>query len=103
MATNYNVISNQNWADFYEKIKTVGEYKINHKFYIKFLKDAYLEGVLLGNLTPQTPKYEVTKYVHLEFWKYIDWNASKHNKFKNKNLGLAIRKIYVDSLNKILD
>jgi len=104
MATNYGVISNQNWTDFYEKLRAVGRYKINYNKYIEFLKDRYIEGILFGNLTPQSPKKQVTRYVHLHFWAHIDCVLTKgKNKYKNKHVVAAIRKIYTDCLNKILD
>ena len=103
MATKYNVISNQNWSDFYEKLRTVGKYKIDYKLYNEFLNDAYLEGMLLGKLTLETPKNEVTEYVHFELWKYLHMVQCKYSKGKNKHVNNAIRKIYTDCLNKIFD
>ena len=106
MAMNYNVISNQDWAEFLNKQNSFSTVKLTYKQYTKFLEREYQMGMLQGNISFQSTKNEVTRFLHKMLFRFIheiSHTIGSCQLLTNKNEILQILQMLQKTVKKILD
>ncbi len=106
MAMKYHVISNQDWAEFLHKQSTISSIKLKYKQYTKFLEREYQMGMLQGDISFQSTKNEVTRFLHKMLFRYIheiSYTIGSCQLLTNKNEILQILQMLQKTVKKILD
>ena len=106
MATNYGVISKQDWDEFLSKTISNRNYSVNYDGYIETLDKLYKHRILHGDLTLQTTKNEVTKAIHKDLFDVLIrcfFNSGRATRKQNNTELASVVSLYTKYINKTFE